>query len=84
VIEPAELTSKLKQAFPDAEIDLDDLTGTKDHYEARVVSAAFEGKNPLQQHRLVYEALKEEMKGAIHALALKTYSPALWAQKDKK
>jgi stress-induced morphogen len=81
VIEPSEVEARLKSAFPDAEIEVEDLTGTKDHYQARVVSTAFEGRTPVEQHQLVYGALKEEMKGPIHALALKTYSPADWAKK---
>jgi stress-induced morphogen len=81
VIEPSDVEQRLREAFPDAEIELSDLTGTRDHYQARVVSSAFEGKNPVEQHQLVYGALREEMKGPIHALALKTYSPAAWAKK---
>jgi stress-induced morphogen len=72
VIEPTELERRLKAAFPDAEIRLEDLTGTKDHYQAEIVSAAFAGKSPVAQHQLVYQALAEEMKGPIHALSLKT------------
>jgi stress-induced morphogen len=78
VIEPSEVEAKLKEAFPDAELLIEDLTGTKDHYQARVVTEAFEGKSMIQQHQLVYGALKEEMKGAIHALALKTFTPEAW------
>lgn len=78
VIEPSEVEAKLKEAFPDAELQVEDLTGTKDHYQARVVTAAFEGKSMIQQHQLVYGALKEEMKGPIHALALKTFTPDGW------
>jgi len=66
-------------ALPDAEIELVDLTGTEDHYQARVVSQAFEGKSLIEQHQLVYRALGEAMHGPIHALALKTYTPQAWA-----
>ena len=78
VIEPSEVEAKLKAAFPDADLEIEDLTGTKDHYQARVVTSAFEGKTMIQQHQLVYGALEEEMKGPIHALALKTFTPASW------
>jgi stress-induced morphogen len=78
VIEPADVKTRLLDAFPDADIELEDLTGTKDHYQARIVSQAFEGKTPVQQHQLVYGALAAEMTGPIHALALKTYTPAAW------
>jgi len=84
VIEPREIEERLRTAFPDAEIVLDDLTGTKDHYQARIVSALFSGKTPIQQHQLVYAALAEEMKGPIHALSLKTYSPESWAKQENK
>lgn len=72
VIEPQELKERLLIAFPDADVEVEDLTGTKDHYRARIVSQAFAGIGLIQQHQLVYRALAEEMKGAIHALTLKT------------
>lgn len=75
-----EVRRLLLAAFPDAEVEVEDLTGTQDHYQARVVSAEFEGKSPIQQHQAVYRALGEAMHGPIHALALKTYSPAAWAK----
>ncbi len=59
-----------------------DLTGTKDHWEALVVSAAFAGKTPIEQHQMVYAALGELMAGPVHALALKTYSPESWAEAE--
>ena len=59
-----------------------DLTGTRDHWEATVVSAAFAGKTPIEQHQMVYAALGELMAGPIHALALKTYSPESWAKAE--
>lgn len=80
MIEPDAITAKLSDAFPGAEIEVTDLTGTKDHYQARVVSSAFEGRSLIEQHQLVYRALETEMKGPIHALALKTYTPASWAK----
>lgn len=70
----------LLAALPDAEIELVDLTGTEDHYDARVVSQAFEGKTLIEQHQLVYRALGDAMHGPIHALALKTYTPLAWAK----
>ncbi|MGB3049352.1 MAG: BolA/IbaG family iron-sulfur metabolism protein [Polyangiales bacterium] len=59
-----------------------DLTGTKDHWEALVVSAAFVGKTSIEQHQMVYAALGELMAGPVHALALKTYSPESWAKAE--
>jgi stress-induced morphogen len=80
MIEPDALHEKLIGAFPGAEIEVTDLTGTKDHYQARIVSSAFEGRSLVEQHQLVYRALDAEMKGPVHALALKTYTPASWAK----
>ncbi len=60
------------EALPDAEVEIEDLAGDGDHYRARVVSSAFIGKNRVQQHQLVYKALKGKMGGELHALALET------------
>ena len=70
----------ISAAFADADVELVDLTGTQDHYQARVVSRAFEGKSMLEQHQLVYAALGSAMHGPIHAFALKTYTPAAWSR----
>ncbi len=75
---PEQVKQLLLAGFPDADIDLVDLTGTQDHYQARIVSGAFAGKSPIEQHQLVYTALGDAMKGPIHALALKTYTPESW------
>ncbi len=80
MIEGPEVEKLLKSAFPDADIELIDLTGTQDHYQARIVSQSFEGKGPIEQHKMVYAALGEAMKGPIHALALKTYTPQAWTK----
>ena len=71
-----ELRGHLTEAFPDAEIVIDDLAGDGDHYRARVVSAAFAGLSRVRQHQLVYAALKGKMGGELHALALETSTPA--------
>lgn len=73
MIEPALLEQKLRAAFPDAErIEVKDLTGTKDHFQAVIVAPAFRGKSRVEQHRMVYGALGELMREAVHALALET------------
>jgi stress-induced morphogen len=77
---PESVRRLLLVALPDADIEIVDLTGTQDHYQARVVSQAFEGKTLIEQHQLVYRALGDAMHGPIHALALKTYSPRSWAR----
>ena len=71
-----ELRDHLAEAFPDAEIVIDDLAGDGDHYRARVVSSAFAGLPRVRQHQLVYAALKGKMGGELHALALETSAPA--------
>lgn len=75
-MKPDAITEKIRAALPDAEVTLKDLTGTEDHWEARVISAAFEGKSLIQRHRMVMAALAEEMKGPIHALTLDVKTPA--------
>ncbi len=69
-MKPEEITAKIRVAMPDADVILKDLTGTQDHWEAVIVSAAFEGKSLIERHRMVNRALAEELKGPIHALTL--------------
>jgi stress-induced morphogen len=69
---PDTIKARLLAAFPDARIEVTDLTGTSDHFQAVVVTRAFDGKTRVDQHRMVYAALGELMNGAIHALALTT------------
>ena len=66
----------IKAGIPDAQVTIRDLAGDGDHYSATVVSEAFRGKSRVQQHKLVYDALKGEMGGKLHALALQTGLPA--------
>jgi stress-induced morphogen len=77
---PESVRRLLLAALPDADLELVDLTGTEDHYQARIVSQAFEGKTLIEQHQLVYRALGDAIGGPIHALALKTYTPQMWAK----
>lgn len=65
----------IKERFPDATIEIQDLAGDGDHYAASIVSEAFRGKSRVQQHQMVYEALQGNMGGVLHALALKTSAP---------
>jgi stress-induced morphogen len=65
----------IREAFPDANVIVTDLAGDGDHYGARVVSQAFAGKSRIQQHQMVYAALKGRMGEALHALALETAVP---------
>lgn len=70
-----EIEDLIKQAMPDAIVEIRDLAGDGDHYAAHVTSAAFKGKNRVQQHQLVYAALQGRMGGELHALALQTAVP---------
>jgi stress-induced morphogen len=70
-----EIESRLRRAFADAEIVIDDLAGDGDHYKVRIISSAFAGLNRVRQHKLVYEALGGAMGGELHALALETGPP---------
>jgi stress-induced morphogen len=65
----------IKTALPDATVTIRDLAGDGDHYAAEVVSESFRGKTRVQQHQMVYDALKGSMGGALHALALQTSAP---------
>jgi stress-induced morphogen len=71
----AEIERRIREALPDATIEIRDLAGDGDHWAATVVSEAFRGKSRVQQHQLVYAALKGDMGGALHALALTTSTP---------
>lgn len=70
-----EIESMIKAALPDAQVTIEDLRGDGDHYAAYIVSAAFKGKTRVQQHQMVYEALKGRMGNELHALALQTSAP---------
>jgi stress-induced morphogen len=71
----ADIEAMIKESFPDAQIEIRDLAGDGDHYSATVVSEAFRGKTRVQQHQMVYAALKGKMGGVLHALALSTSAP---------
>jgi stress-induced morphogen len=71
----ADIERLIPQALPHAKIDIRDLAGDGDHYAANVVSASFKGKTRVQQHQMVYNALKGGMGTELHALALQTAAP---------
>ncbi|MDP4595143.1 MAG: BolA family transcriptional regulator [Beijerinckiaceae bacterium] len=74
-MEAAEIERLIKTALPDATVEIRDLAGDGDHYAATVVSESFKGKTRVQQHQMVYSALKGQMGGELHALALQTSAP---------
>ena len=67
-----EIRNLIKEALPDAEITIQDLAGDENHYSATIKSKFFVGKNKIEQHKLVYKALKGKMGNELHALALNT------------
>lgn len=74
-MDASEIESLIKESLPDAQVTIEDLRGDGDHYAAYVTSAEFEGKSRVQQHQLVYSALKGRMGNELHALALQTSAP---------
>jgi stress-induced morphogen len=75
-MEASEIARLIKEAIPDAEVVIEDLRGDGDHYAAQVTSASFVGKSRVQQHQMVYQALRGRMGDELHALALQTNAPA--------
>ena len=69
-----QIEQMIREALPDAKVEIQDLAGDGDHYSATVVSSAFRGKSRVQQHQMVYSALKGRMGGELHALKLQTAS----------
>ena len=67
-----EIRSLIKEAMPDAEVSIEDLAGDENHYSATIKSKVFKGKSKIDQHKLVYKALKGKMGNELHALALNT------------
>ena len=67
-----EIERMIREAFPDAQVEVKDLAGDGNHYSASVTSVAFKGKSRVRQHQMVYEALKGRLGGELHALALTT------------
>lgn len=73
---PAQLQARIASLAPGTQVEVVDMTGTQDHYQALVVSSAFEGKMMIEQHRMVFKTVQAEVdSGEVHALTLKTYTP---------
>ncbi len=75
-MEAEEIRRLIEQGLPGARVEVRDTTGGGDHFEALVVSASFEGKMPIERHKAVYAALGDALKAQVHALSLKTLTPA--------
>jgi len=84
MVEPDVVEQRIRDGLGEVtHFELEDLTGTKDHYRAVVVSPTFEGKNRVEQHQAVYAALGELMDGPVHALSLVTATPERWAARQE-
>lgn len=70
-----DIEKMIRDAIPDAKVTIRDLAGDGEHYAAEVVAESFRGKSRVQQHKMVYDALKGNMGGVLHALALQTSVP---------
>ena len=81
-MQPDEIERLIKSQIPDAEVTIRDLAGDGDHYAATVIAASFRGKSRVQQHQLVYQSLRGQMGGVLHALALQTGVPEANRLKD--
>ena len=81
MMSPDKIQALIQQALPGSEVEVQDMTGTQDHFQALVISPSFSGKTMVEQHQMVYRALGENMKQAIHALSLQTYTPEQWKNK---
>ena len=68
----SEISNMIMEAFPDASLELKDLAGDSNHYSAKIISKTFNGKSKIEQHKMVYKALKGKMGNELHALALTT------------
>jgi acid stress-induced BolA-like protein IbaG/YrbA len=81
MITPDELKAKIEKMAPETQVYVMDLTGTLDHYQAVVISKAFEGKPMIAQHRLVMATVQKEVdSGEVHALTIKTFTPEQYAK----
>ncbi len=67
-----EIEKFIKEALPDAKVEIQDLAGDGNHYSATVISQEFSGKSKIEQHKMVYNSLKGRMGNELHALAIKT------------
>ena len=85
MLDPQMIAERIRGALPGSEVEVRDLTGTGDHFEAQVVSDRFVGQSMVEQHQAVYAPLQDVLAtGALHALALKTFTPEQWSKRAAK
>lgn len=75
MLTPEYIETRIREGLVGAEVKAIDLTGTRDHWEVRIVWSGFAGKTPIARHRMVYDLFHEEIKGPLHALTLRTLTP---------
>jgi acid stress-induced BolA-like protein IbaG/YrbA len=79
MVTPEQVVAMIQAELSDAQVQVADMTGGGDHYQVTVVSSQFEGQSLVKQHQMVYRAVQSAMDSeAIHAFALKTYTPETW------
>lgn len=83
MFEPQEIQHRLEREFEGAEVRVEDLTGTRDHFRVTVVSETFRGTPLIEQHKMVYAPFEQEIGGPIHAFSIKTYTPDKWKQEQQ-
>jgi stress-induced morphogen len=76
MMEPGDLERLVAAALPGSAVAVTDMTGTRDHYEVRVVSAAFDGKTLIERHRIMHRIFEPYLNGPVHAVKYKTLTPA--------
>lgn len=82
---PAKLKERLETLASETTAEVVDLTGTQDHYQAVIISPAFEGKMMIDQHRMVYKLVQQEVdSGEVHALTLKTFTPEQYKKSGQR
>lgn len=84
MIDPEKIRKTLLDALSDSEVIIENSSGDGLHFEATVISSAFEGKSLLEQHKIVMEPLNNLFSTSLHALGLKTYTPEKWKKKQKE
>lgn len=80
MISAEDIKQRIREALPEALVQVLDLTGGQDHYQVLVVASQFENRTPVDRHRLVYAPLKDVLGGELHAFSLETRTPAEWQE----
>ncbi len=84
-MEPTAIAAKIEGALAGAQVQVEDLTGTKDHYRVTIIAPQFADKSMIEQHRMIYKILHDDMEaqgGGIHALSMATYTPEQWKERQ--